>query len=299
MNKVVAIVVTFRRKDLLRQVLVSLLNQTEAPSKILVIDNNSNDGTEDVVFNLALTNDNIIYYNTGDNLGGAGGFHYGFEAAKVYDYSHLWLMDDDFQPNCDCLEKMLALQHVGIVQPIRFNLDGSCAELSPVNYDLSSPFILNPKKLSVADLYKKDQMQGLQELHGIPFEGPLISKEVVEHVGFPEPKFFIFYDDLDYAIRTRKAGYKIICDPDIKATRLLKNNQNNDLLSWKGYFMLRNLFYVHYIYGENYFVKFKPILLTLGFSLISIFRGQFRQVKIAFQALFDSFNLKNTEKHRP
>lgn len=299
MNNVVAIVVTFKRKELLLQVLDSLLTQTEVLSKILVIDNNSGDGTEEVVNSLSSQYENIVYHNTGANLGGAGGFHYGFKAAQDYDYSHLWLMDDDFQPEKDCLQKMLALQHVGIVQPIRFNLDGSCAELSPVTYNLSSPFIFNPKTESVLDIYEKGEIVQRQELDGIPFEGPLISKEVVDKVGLPEPKFFIFYDDLDYAIRTRTAGYKIICSPDIKATRLLMNNQGDDLLSWKGYFMLRNLFYVHKIHGDNIFVKLKPILLTFGYATVSILKGQFKQAKIVFQAWKDSSDLSNTEKHKP
>lgn len=299
MNKVIAVVVTFKRKDLLLQVLDSLLTQTEVPSKILVIDNNSDDGTEEAVSALAYRHSNIIYQNTGANLGGAGGFHYGFKAAKDFDYSHLWLMDDDFQPAQDCLEKMLSLQHTGIVQPIRFNLDGSCAELSPVTYDLSSPLVFNPKKESVLDIYNERGISPYQELDGIPFEGPLISKEVIDNVGLPEPRFFIFYDDLDYAIRTRNAGYKIVCHPEIKATRLLMNNQGDDLLSWKGYFMLRNLFYVHKVHGGNSLVKFKPYVLALGYAALSIVKGQFKQVKVVHQALCDSSSLANTEKHKP
>lgn len=299
MNKVIAVVVTFKRKDLLLQVLDSLLTQTEVPSKILVIDNNSSDGTEEAVSTLADRHENIVYKNTGANLGGAGGFHYGFKAASEFDYSHLWLMDDDFQPAPDCLEKMLSLQHIGIVQPIRFNLDGSCAELSPVTYDLSSPFIFNPKKKSVLEIYNERGISPYQELDGIPFEGPLITKEVIDNVGLPEPRFFIFYDDLDYAIRTRNAGYKIVCHPDIKATRLLMNNQGDDLLSWKGYFMLRNLFYVHKVHGRNTLVRLKPYALALGYATISILKGQFKQIQVVYQALGDSSSLSNTEKHKP
>ena len=299
MNNVIAIVVTFKRKELLAQVLNSLIEQTVTPEKILVIDNNSNDGTKEVVQELSKNAPLISYYNTGANLGGAGGFYHGFKVASNFDYSHLWLMDDDFMPDNDCLDKMLNLNHNGIVQPIRFNMDGSCAELSPVKYDLSSPFLLNPKKESLLELYKNGELQERQELAGIPFEGPLISKAVVEAVGFPKPDFFIFYDDLDYAIRTRKAGFKIICNKEIKAKRLLTNNQSDDLLSWKGYFMLRNLFYVHKVHGNNVFVKFKPYLLALSYALLSFCKGQFKQVKIVFQALNDSKNLSNTDLHKP
>lgn len=159
--------------------------------------------------------------------------------------------------------------------------------------------MLRPRESSVLDLYEKGNLKQTQELDGIPFEGPLISREVIDTVGLPESKFFIFNDDLDYAIRARKAGYKIICNQNIKATRLLINNQGDDLLSWKGYFMLRNFFYIHKVHGENTLVKMKPYLLAFGYAAISLLKGQFKQSKIVFQALWDSSDLSNTEKHKP
>lgn len=54
-------------------------------------------------------------------------------------------MDDDLLPSSDCLSHLVKFDNNGITQPMRFNLDGSCAEISPVKYDLSDPFIINPK----------------------------------------------------------------------------------------------------------------------------------------------------------
>ena len=68
----------------------------------MIIDNNSTDGTE--MFISSRLSELVVYENTGDNLGGAGGFHAGFKIAEKYDYSHLWIMDDDFIPQKDCLE---------------------------------------------------------------------------------------------------------------------------------------------------------------------------------------------------
>ncbi|HAL7545332.1 TPA: glycosyltransferase, partial [Escherichia coli] len=44
MKKVIAIIVTFKRKHLLCKVIESILNQTVKPMEIIIIDNNSNDG---------------------------------------------------------------------------------------------------------------------------------------------------------------------------------------------------------------------------------------------------------------
>ncbi|MEZ8086794.1 glycosyltransferase [Vibrio sp. 1S139] len=296
---VVAIVVTYKRPELLEKVLHAVLNQSHTVCKLLIVDNNSSDSTCSVVEKFSRVNDVVEYHNTGDNLGGAGGFRRGFELAKDYDYTHLWLMDDDFLPSETCLEELLKVNNKSISQPMRFNLDGTCAEISPVQYDLSNPFVLNPKRQTVLDLSKVQCSGAPFDLDGVPFEGPLISKSVVDSVGFPEPEFFIFYDDLDFSLRARKKGFEIHCVPNATATRLLINNQKDDLKSWKGYFMLRNLFYVHYAHGNNLLVKAKPLVIALGYGFLSLIKRDFGQLNTVYNAYKDSFNLGNTKSHRP
>lgn len=297
-KKVIAIIVTYNRKSLLNKVVNRLLEQSYELYKIILIDNNSSDGTNEMLGEL-LSN-KIIYHNTACNLGGAGGFYTGFKISSKYNYDYLWLMDDDFLPDINCLENMLFDKPTGIVQPIRYNLDGTCAELSPLTYDLRSIFKFNPKGISIKEYIKKNGvLKHPIKIEAIPFEGPLISKAVIEKVGLPEPRFFIFCDDIEYAIRARKYNVSIVCNPNARATRLLINNQQNDLLSWKGYFMLRNLFYLHIKYGENFFVRKKIILLALGYAIYCLLKGNFKQLKVIHNAYKDSFNLSNNEKFKP
>lgn len=156
MKNVVAVVVTYNRVNYLDKVIQSILSQTVVPKKIVIVDNNSSDGTSEFVArNIVEWNCNgevVIYRNTGENLGGAGGFDFGFNMAKRFDFDYLWLMDDDLLPDPNCLELLLSNDFSGIIQPTRYNLDGGCAELSPVKYDLTNPFLLNPKKKSVKDI---------------------------------------------------------------------------------------------------------------------------------------------------
>lgn len=299
MVDIVCVIVTYNRVNLLKKVVTSVLMQDYPISKILIIDNASVDETFEVISEMAENNTAISYHNTGGNLGGAGGFNFGFKVAEKYKYDYLWIMDDDLVPEPDCLSQLIATNNNGITQPLRLNLDGSFAELSPITYNLSNPFYLSPKRKSVIDVFKDKHSSDLIEIQGIPFEGPLISKDVIDTIGYPNLNFFIFYDDLDYAIRARKNGFKIICNPSAKAIRQLKNNQTNDLKSWKGYFMLRNLFHIHYIYGNNIFVKLKPLLLVTGLTLSSLLRLELKMIKVIFSSYLDSFKLKNTDKHKP
>lgn len=49
MNKYVEVVVTYNRKKLLKENISALLNQTFESHDVLIVDNNSNDGTGDMV----------------------------------------------------------------------------------------------------------------------------------------------------------------------------------------------------------------------------------------------------------
>ncbi|MWL11388.1 glycosyltransferase, partial [Escherichia coli] len=74
MNKeVIAVIVTYNRKALLLKVIDAVINQSYPLKKILIIDNNSTDGTEMFISNRL--SDVVKYKNTGGNLGGAGGFY--------------------------------------------------------------------------------------------------------------------------------------------------------------------------------------------------------------------------------
>lgn len=301
MSSVIALVVTFKRKALLENVINSLLQQTVPLKKIVVVDNNSNDGTEELVLALASSSSGVIeYFNTGANLGGAGGFAYGFEAVKNHEYDFLWLMDDDLLPDYDCLEKLLECPDGDIIQPLRINKDQSIAELSPVTFDLDDFFSISPKKENVAQYINRTGIkEGGVEIAGVPFEGPLIKKEVVLNVGIPDKRFFIFYDDMDYSLRAHNKGYKIFCTFNARATRLLKNDQKNDLSSWKGYFMLRNLFRLYFVHGNGFLSKTKPFILATGYLFLSLARFRFREARICVDSFKDAVSFKTNSKYIP
>lgn len=307
-HKVVyAVIVTYKRKQLLEQVINGLLSQTYSLSKIIIVDNNSQDGTQELIDKIKVERENwnceIEYHNTMANLGGAGGFEYGFKTADAdnREYDYLWVMDDDLLPSAECLEVLVSSAEMGaeIVQPLRINLDGTCAELSPVVYDLSTPWLINPKRESVIQKMLKEPCTEPFEIAGVPFEGPLISRKIIKEVGYPNPAFFIFNDDLDFALRARKSGAKIVCQPNAVATRLLLNNQGNDLKSWKGYFMLRNHFYILQNYGGNFLVKLRPVFITATFCLLYLLKGEFKLAKISYRAFVDSKSLSNNDIYRP
>jgi rhamnopyranosyl-N-acetylglucosaminyl-diphospho-decaprenol beta-1,3/1,4-galactofuranosyltransferase len=111
------------------------------------------------------------------------------------------------------------------------------------------------------------------ELHNIAFEGPLFRREVVTTIGLPDSSFFIFYDDVDFAVRARRAGYRIWAIRDAVLVRQLDFSQQHDLAGWKGYYMYRNMFAVHFRYGESALVRAKPWVIAASVVVLSPVRG--------------------------
>jgi GT2 family glycosyltransferase len=115
---------------------------------------------------------------------------------------------------------------------------------------------------------------------------------VIDRIGLPDPAYFIFYDDVDFAIRARRAGFAIWGIRDAVLVRQLDFDQQHDLASWKGYYMYRNLFAVHFRYGENVGVRLKPWLVTAVVVVLSPVRGGRAEARNVTRALRDARGMR-------
>jgi rhamnopyranosyl-N-acetylglucosaminyl-diphospho-decaprenol beta-1,3/1,4-galactofuranosyltransferase len=222
---IAAVVVTFNRKELLRQNIDALLCQTYPLNTIMVIDNHSSDGTETLLKDAGYLDNPIIQYiRLSENLGGAGGFYEGVKTAYEKDYDWIWGMDDDAIPEKQALECL--------VQEAKNDPDA--CYFSNNNNDEAG--------------YRQD----VKIVHDWTFVGFFISKQVVQLVGYPRKDFFIYYDDLEYALRIqkynrsiKKVRTSIIYHDDRKASRAKNGNVFFGLSGWRLYYEVRNRILLH------------------------------------------------------
>jgi rhamnopyranosyl-N-acetylglucosaminyl-diphospho-decaprenol beta-1,3/1,4-galactofuranosyltransferase len=290
-ESVAVVVVTYNRADLLVGMLAGLAAQTRLPDAVLVVDNASSDHTAQVLADApeALP---LEVVRTEENLGGAGGFHLGVRRAFEAGWDRVWLMDDDVVPATDCLEVLMATD-ADCLMAVREDRHGNLVEKSALRFDLSNPLAVKPKTAMVETTYlTREAMPERVPLENVAFEGFMVRRRVVEVVGFPDPGFFIFYDDVDYALRIRATGRTIWGLRDARLVRQLDFDQQHDLAGWKGYYMYRNLFVVHERYGANPLVRLKPWLIALVVVLLSPVRGGTAEARNVIRAIRSARSLR-------
>ncbi len=211
-KRVAAVVVTYNRKDYLVRCVQALLRQT-SPVDVLIVDNASTDGTADVLQPFLC--DRVHYHNTGENLGGAGGFQYGARLAVQAGYDLLWLMDDDCIPEPDALSALLAADG---------ELDGNYGFLSGMAYWKDGSLCnMNVQKTGIKSKIE-DLSSPLVPVIMATFVSVLIPAERVREVGLPIKEFFIWSDDLEY---TRRLSRRWPCYA-VTGSRALHDMKSND-----------------------------------------------------------------------
>ncbi len=295
-DKVVIVIVTYERQQLLAQLLDSVLMLSIAPWKVVLVDNENSSETASVAEAYAAkvaqgqtaapwpeASDPIIYVPMSENTGGAGGFSKGVEGAFDAGAEWLWLMDDDVQVLPDALEKLARwMPDHGMIQGSRLDYDGGAFYWQYRFW--TSLGIYNP--FASANLGP----DGFKPANAACFEGGLFARSVVEQIGLPDPRFFIYWDDCVYGYLASKVASAItVSDVILQRARGVRNwevsttRQLNSSSDETRFYIMRNRGYIAcYLraYGDYHRIVF-GIGTILSFAkeiirLLGVDRGHFR-----------------------
>jgi GT2 family glycosyltransferase len=185
------------------------LQNSEAPAfDTIVVDNGS---TDDSVLEIAKRFPQVALLETGKNLGYAGGNNIGIEHALKHGADLVLLLNNDTIVDRHFVKALINSSqdqpNVGIfgAYPIRMTdpekIDhlGGRWNSSTATFDLIG--------LGASTGFKTDQ--SLDYVCGCSI---LIRRQVFEKIGFLEPTFFLFWEEADFCMRAKKAGFGIeIC----------------------------------------------------------------------------------------
>jgi GT2 family glycosyltransferase len=279
-EKIAAVVVTYNRKQLLKECLDALLSQTRPLDSIILIDNASTDGTPEFLKESGyLDNSKIDYVRLPENTGGAGGFYEGVKRGHEKGYDWLWLMDDDSEPKKNALE----------ILSFYFNLKNvsalSCFQLDKeMRIDYPHRGYFNFKNVFSGIVKSFDETEinkDFVEIDHSSFVGLLIKRSSISKIGYPKKEFFIHYDDVEYCIRLRKEGKIFLIPKSIIINKEANRGEEKSFLGkvsyrknfekfWLTYYGIRNLTWLGKQYSENKLLFYFQMIKSMVRPIVGI-----------------------------
>lgn len=290
-----AVVVTYNRKQLLCECIEAIINQTYPVKKIIIVDNNSTDGTKEELKKKGMVaSENIIYMKLDKNVGGAGGFHEGMKKAMEAECSWIWIMDDDTIPKKEALEELIS--SLEIIKDKKISYLASCV-YGEKGENMNVPNInLESNEENYPDWYNYLKY-GIVKIKEATFVSLLINKKAIESVGLPIKEYFIWGDDTEYTLRLNKyygASYLIGNSEVIHKRKITKrlsiyNEIDDNRINFYYYMIRNNLINKKNYYGKIECLKFfvKEQLDSIKILLNPKAKKRIKKFNIIHKALFN------------
>lgn len=239
-NKLVSVVIVSkdRKKDLIECV-ESFINSSYKPLEIIVVDNSSN---PPLVTWLSKKYKQVKIVTNDENIGAAEGRNQGYEASSG---EYILFSDDDAYADKDMVKYLVDSfeknKKAGIIQPLVYDKKKK-NELQGAGHDIS----LKTGRIRAWGVREidKGQYDGLRE---VPMCGCvwMVKRSVFEKIGLYDRDYFIPYEDSDFSIRAREAGFKLYADSRAKTWHQgPKTTYVHKWVEWLGITSPRRAYYI-------------------------------------------------------
>jgi GT2 family glycosyltransferase len=198
--RVVAVVVTWNRRDLLREALAAVESQTHRPAEVVVVDNASTDGTAET---LARDFAHLEVVRLTTNTGGAGGFAAGIERALTLGPDLIWLLDDDTVPTRTALERLATTWSTYPSRPRPAVLASRVVWTDGRDHPMNTP---RTKPGATRGERRAAESLGALPIRSASFVSVLCDADVVRERGLPVADYFLWNDDFEYSTRLIRGG---------------------------------------------------------------------------------------------
>lgn len=284
-KNVVTTITTFNRKELLKESVEALLEQSYKNLKIVIVDNASSDGTKDYIKDL-VDSKKVYFIRSEKNLGASGGFNIGIRKAFELGCDYVWIMDDDTIVHKDSLENLVnsakkLKDDFGFLGSKVLWKDGS---LCKMNLQRNTVFKTN-----------NDYESSLVEVTLSSFVSFFLKRATIEQMGLPMEVFFIWGDDWEYSRRISQK-YKCYLVNDSVVTHKCSSNSGGNIAIDDVSRLNR---YEYAFRNDGYFYKREGIkgylylILRQFYYLFKILfsksKMKFKRIKIVFGCTFKGF----------
>jgi GT2 family glycosyltransferase len=180
----------------------------------IVVDNGS---TDDSVKKIVSAFPYIHIIQLENNLGYPGGCNAGLKYCSANGADYIFLINNDISIDKDALTHLIVIMEknpsMGIAAPkvyfyydksVIFSAGGKVSLLTGQNFGIGYGEIDSAK---YSQNYEVDYASGC---------ALLVSSHLVQKIGFMDPQYFMYYDEIDYCIRAKRSGFSVWMVADAK-----------------------------------------------------------------------------------
>lgn len=214
------ILITWKMKNLLEKLLDSIKEYSDGFSyEVIVVDNNSQDGTVEVIENRF---PEIVLIKNKANLGVAPARNIGMKHAKG---KYVLILDADMQLKENSIQKLFAFMEensdCGLVGAkltyengdIQYSCKRFPSVLSLLARRLERISYVNNSKILKNHIMADWDHNSISEVDYVIGACQFIRKEVINKIGYYDDKIFYGPEDLDFCLRVWRAGWKVMYYP--------------------------------------------------------------------------------------
>ena len=241
------------------------LHKVKGLGRIIVVDNHSQDQS---VFLIKKSFPQIKIIKNRENLGFAKGNNKAIRILLKKGYDYIMLLNPDIVADKNFLNPLIKLadsdKKIGIVAPLLKEGTGD-----KVVYALGAKF--NPILGRTKHIHVEARPLHIAKQELVSGCAMLVKKEVFKKIGLFDERFFLYFEDSDFCLRARKAGFEIFVEPKSVVFHKISQSFKNYRFKKIKYNLISNFLFIKK-HVKFYFRPFAFLyLIVLGLKMIISF----------------------------
>lgn len=294
--KVSIITVNYNQAEETCALLESIRQQDYPAVEMLVIDNASRENPEQLILQRF---PEVIFLRSEQNLGFAGGNNLALPYATG---DYLFFVNNDAELTDGCIQQMLAVfreqPKAGMVSPLicYMHVNGQpdviqYAGMTQVNPLTGRNYTVGNKETHSGQFTESTQTA---YAHGAAM---MIPRRVLEEVGPMDEGFFLYYEELDWCERIRRAGWQVWVQPLAKVYHK-ESLTVGKMGPLKTYYLTRNrIRFMQRNFSRRQLLSFHLFLLLVTIpknTALYVWRGEWENLRAFLRGVF-----QNDATYRP
>lgn len=281
MTKILAVTVTYNAASVFPAFLNCMREQSESDWKLIVIDNQSVDGTCDSLVDIADERIQVILND--QNVGFAAGSNQGIKMALEQGAELILLINNDTEFSAT------------LFRDLAESLSGSVADaISPLITYFNEPnriwygggrYIDWRGGISFHNNFRKHVDRAPKHKFFSEYAPGcclMFKSSVFDQIGILDEQYFVYWEDADFCWRMREAGMKIILDPSLVLLHKVSISTGGS----ESDFSIRYLYRNHMIFLRKYrgiFFRYYVLLILAIKALVRLISGRTDRRRLGLQ----------------